>query len=567
NVRLVELCTLQTIIVLKGVSGIRSFMILIKQLTCLNDPLRIVLSVETRLMVNIVKDALLRKKFKEDLFTYCIENGILQCLLDASEPSNDNTNVVNALQEPFVVKQDPCKNSSRSPSQINHHCCYGCGDSLECIFCHQCTCELYGKGAHYGYNRPSKVSIIPDPEPFNNQTVNKLPQTVPSFGPTCYSEDGNSFTHDSKSNLVHDPPNFFNPPPQHPLYSCEFCRNDARYVHYCTPQKEEEKQIEEKQAAKARYWKIPVCYDDDDDEDYTISIIPKEPDNSLSMGDEHLNTILATESDEFIKSSVENLVPNPSESEGEHECDVHAYDNFTTFSNILFDSDYDFSSSNDQSFYDEDILKEIYSNSLFDEEIISIKIDPHHFNAESDLIESLLNHDSLIISSSSKIDSLFDEFAGELTLFKSIPPGINETDCDLEEETRMSRDCCMITHLLDSDSLMEEIVLSFTPDDPMPPGIEEDDYDSKKDILILEELLNNDSVLLPENESFHFDIPSSSRPPTKPLDGNSGILNVKVMGNIPLTRLMFTQPTLVPNQEKSPKLLPHQGHEAFQPST
>nr|GEU84580.1 hypothetical protein [Tanacetum cinerariifolium] len=37
----------------------------------------------------------------------------------------------------------------------------------------------------------------------------------------------------------------------------------------------------------------------------------KEPDNSLSMGDEHLDTILATESDEVIKSSVENLVPIP----------------------------------------------------------------------------------------------------------------------------------------------------------------------------------------------------------------------------------------------------------------
>nr|GEW69889.1 hypothetical protein [Tanacetum cinerariifolium] len=78
---------------------------------------------------------------------------------------------------------------------------------------------------------------------------------------------------------------------------------------------EEEKQIEEEQAAKARYWKIPVCYDDDDDEDCTIAITPilstKEPDNSLSMGDEHLDTVSATESDEFIKSSVENLVPIP----------------------------------------------------------------------------------------------------------------------------------------------------------------------------------------------------------------------------------------------------------------
>nr|GEW15786.1 hypothetical protein [Tanacetum cinerariifolium] len=109
--------------------------------------------------------ALPRKKFKEDLFTYCIENGILQ---DSFEPSNDNTNVVNALQEPFVVNQDPSENSSQNPLQINHHCCYGCGDPLEDIFCHQCTCELCENGALYGYNCPPKVSIIPDPEPFNN---------------------------------------------------------------------------------------------------------------------------------------------------------------------------------------------------------------------------------------------------------------------------------------------------------------------------------------------------------------------------------------------------------------
>nr|GEW44272.1 hypothetical protein [Tanacetum cinerariifolium] len=76
-------------------------------------------------------------------------------------------------------------------------------------------------------------------------------------------------------------------------------------------------------------WDRPtVCYDDDDDEDYTIAITPilstKEPDNSLSMRDEHLDTISETESDEFIKSRVESLVPIPSESEGipGNMCDV-----------------------------------------------------------------------------------------------------------------------------------------------------------------------------------------------------------------------------------------------------
>nr|GEU66962.1 hypothetical protein [Tanacetum cinerariifolium] len=167
--------------------------------------------------------------------------------------------------------------------------------------------------------------------------------------------------------------------------------------------------------------------------------------------------------------------------------------------------------------------------------------------------ESLLNHDSSIISSSSKIDSLFDEFADELTLLKSIPPGINETDCDLEEETHF------IKRLLydnssprppkefisenfeaafesfspspipveDSDSLMKEIDLSFTPDDLMPPAL-------RKMTMTLK-------------------------------DGNTGILNVKVMGDIseqkvPMPRLMLIH---VANQEKSPDLLPHLGHEVF----
>nr|GEX39320.1 hypothetical protein [Tanacetum cinerariifolium] len=177
--------------------------------------------------------ALLRKKFKEDLFTYCIENGILQ---DSSEPSNDNTNVVNALQEPFVVEQDPGENSSRSPTQINHHCYYECGDSLEDIFCHKCTYELCGNSAHYGYNCPPKVSVISNPEPCHNQNVDELPQTVPSFDPTCYSEDGNSFTYNSTSNLVYESPNVFNPPLQSLIYSYEFCGNDAYYGYDCSLQ-------------------------------------------------------------------------------------------------------------------------------------------------------------------------------------------------------------------------------------------------------------------------------------------------------------------------------------------
>nr|GEX65414.1 hypothetical protein [Tanacetum cinerariifolium] len=337
----------------------------------------------------------------------------------------------------------------------------------------------------------------------------------------------------------------------------------------------EEKQLEEEQAVKAQNWKLPVCYDDDDDEESSnpledniifelhpySAVTPNEPIDSLSMGDEHLNTILATESDEFIKSCVENLVPNPSESEGENECDVPA--GFTTFSNVLFDADYDFDS------------------------------DQHSFYAESDLIESMPNHDSSIIISS-KIDSLFDEFAGELTLLKSISPGIDETDCHPEKETRFAKRLLYDNSSPrppeetvsdnskadiesfspspipneDSDSHIEEIDLSFNRDDPMPSGIEEDDYDSGRDILILEKLLDNYSLSLLASESYHFDIPSPYRPPAKPPDGMTGTLNIKMLGDVsdqkvPILGLMITR---ILNQEKSLDLLSHQGFEAFQPS-
>nr|GEW24928.1 hypothetical protein [Tanacetum cinerariifolium] len=343
--------------------------------------------------------------------------------------------------------------------------------------------------------------------------------------------------------------------------------------------KQEEKQIEEEQVANARYWKIPA-YCDDDDDDYAIT--PNQPIDSLSMGDEHLNTIPVTKSDEFIMSCVENLIPNPSESEGESECDMPAREEFTTFSTILFNVDYEFDSSNDQSCSDEDVPEKFFSNPLFEEEIIPIKIDHHHDNVES-------THDSLLIISS-KIDSLLDEFAGELTLLKAIQLGIDKTDCHRltkrllydnssprppEEFVSKNSNADIESFspspipIEDSDSFMEEIDLSFNPDDPMPPSIEEDDDDSKRDILILEELPSNYSLSLPVNESFHFDILVFSRPPAKPPDGNTGILNIKMMGDIsdqkvPIPNLTITH---VPNQEKSPDLLSHPGFKTFQPFT
>nr|GEW33349.1 hypothetical protein [Tanacetum cinerariifolium] len=255
--------------------------------------------------------ALLLKKFKEDLFTSCIELGILQ---DSSEPSNDNTNVVNAPREPFVRNQDPGNNSSQSPPQINDHCCYGCGDSLEVPFVYPEPCY------NQDFNFPQEFQEFHDFQQHNlccencgviHEAYQCQPKNAVYYHEQNYCYDSNSFGLDQ-----------FQPQQytvNHPIFNVQNDLFDSqnKLMEQLTPmydmvgqfikKKEEEKQIEEEEAANGRYWKIPACYDDDDD-DYAFAITRNEPINSLSMGDKHLDTIPATKSDEFIKSSVENLV-------------------------------------------------------------------------------------------------------------------------------------------------------------------------------------------------------------------------------------------------------------------
>nr|GFB92086.1 hypothetical protein [Tanacetum cinerariifolium] len=129
-------------------------------------------------------------------------------------------------------------------------------------------------------------------------------------------------------------------------------------------------------------WNRPAFYDDDDDVDYTIAITPvlstDEPVDSLSMGDKHLDTITAMESDEVIKSSVEDLVPIPSEFEGipDTMCDVHLVKNPTPLESkdhfeIIINSNDDISSSDDDSLYNENI--EYVEASPHDSKLVSLE--------------------------------------------------------------------------------------------------------------------------------------------------------------------------------------------------
>ncbi|GJT12500.1 hypothetical protein Tco_0859542 [Tanacetum coccineum] len=259
-------------------------------------------------------------------------------------------------------------------------------------------------------------------------------------------------------------------------------------------------QQEEQEEPAAQNFLINLNFPMADDDEYiviyrkpkaiTLDLPTEEPDNSLSIGDEHFNTISETE-----KSSVENLVPIPSEFKGISEdiCDMPSCD---------------------------------------------------YFDAECGLILILLSRDISITSP--KIDFLPEEFVGELDFIDPILPGIDEDNFDEddfdEEEGEIDNDILQIEDeilrekllnvnllidkiealnltpstpfmlknpssspilVVDSDFLVEEVDTFLVPEDSIPPSIESD-LDSEGDIVFLDNLLNEDPI--PEYERFTFDI-------------------------------------------------------------
>ncbi|GKA11355.1 hypothetical protein Tco_0690788 [Tanacetum coccineum] len=473
--------------------------------------------------------AFVRKCLNEGWYTIHDENEILNTF----ESSNDNTNIVSAPQEPFVFNQDPGKRSSQSPPHIDHNCCYECGDSLDDIFCQRCTCKSCGKGAHYGYNCPPQIPIISNPEPCYNQNLNEILQNLQSLQQQCLLDCGGphetfqcqpmnkDYYHEQNS--CYDSNSFGfdqTQPPQytvnHPIFNVQndLLNSQNKLMEQMTSicdmvgqimqKKEEERRIAEDQVAKDQYWKIPICYDDD--EDYTIAITPvlltEEPVNSLSMGDEHLDTIHETESNEVIKSSVENLVPIPSESEGisNDTCDVPVCEDPSTFDalkdhyEILSDSNDDGTSSYDNDF------KDIEYMSL--EEVNDVNQEKKEFNLEvileiQDVIlrEKLLNINRLIAN----IKSLNDNPTPNRMLNSPSPIPVADSDSFFEESD---------TSLSYSDNSLPEFESFSDHTEETRSGLTN---------VVISDNSNEPLLELPQFESFHFD-PLFPRPPPEPSD-------------------------------------------------
>ncbi|GJR34618.1 putative ribonuclease H-like domain-containing protein [Tanacetum coccineum] len=235
-------------------------------------------------------------------------------------------------------------------------------------------------------------------------------------------------------------------------------------------------------------------YDDDDYKESTIPLteivsqIPPsiaitpvlptlEPEDSLIMGNEELSTILEKESDEVIKSSVEDLVPIPSKSEdtfgSDSKCDLPSCNDFSpikvfeeksvTFSNPLFDSNEDFTSSDDESLSDEDVPEDnvkIYSNPLFefDDEYISGDVNPLF----DEVLENIESKDSYV--------SNLDKPALLVTPLSDA----NEDEC------------------FDPGGEIDEIDAFLDID--VSTDIENGYHDSEGDIIYLESLLINNTI-------------------------------------------------------------------------
>nr|GEW25619.1 hypothetical protein [Tanacetum cinerariifolium] len=313
------------------------------------------------------------------------------------------------------------------------------------------------------------------------------------------------------------------------------------------------------------------CYDDaDDDEDYTIAVTPslstEEPDNFLSMGDEHLDTILATDAEKFIKSSVENLIPIPSESEGipDNMCDVHFHDNsppldvskdqFEDFSN----SKDEFSLTNDDSFSIDNIdyveasppdseLSELVSSEVMEiviQEVGGIDNDILLTIKDDILRENLLNINLLI----AKIEALNDnptlsfDFMTKSSSTSQISSGGTTTRSDIslpeyeflyDDHVKEISSGSTTTH---SDSSLYDSFIFDLLINPFPPADRSEFYEFADELTHI--------ISLPEYDCFFFKI-----------EPNSGDFTIDVVEDISPTReprvhnALSTHPTLQLNLE------------------
>nr|GFC05970.1 hypothetical protein [Tanacetum cinerariifolium] len=253
------------------------------------------------------------------------------------------------------------------------------------------------------------------------------------------------------------------------------------------------------------------------------------------------------------------------------ECDLPFCDNspdfnndFEIFSNPLFDFKDDYTSSDDESSSEEDVpvkhfkfTRTLFSNLMkksFPSEINPIynevleDLDPilpgnenDHSNAESNLIESLLNKDTVITSS--KIDFILEEFVDELALINPIPPGIGETNFDPKENIRL------IKKLLYDNS-------SPRPPKGLNSGNDFEKENSGRDLAtkVVDDISDNST------RELYIHVPNV----LTTLPTLYSVFDTLLPLSFENKDKVFNPGILISKEEKSPPLLSHQGLKVFQ---
>nr|GEV26347.1 reverse transcriptase domain-containing protein [Tanacetum cinerariifolium] len=236
----------------------------------------------------------------------------------------------------------------------------------------------------------------------------------------------------------------------------------------------------------------------------------KEPDYSSSMGYENPNNTPKTESNEIIKSGVEELLPNLKE-----ENVVHQEEEEVDLEDI-------------SQIQDVDLREKLLSITRLIANIESLNDNPTP--------DCVLNSSVSIPIFENSDNSLSDNFSPEFEIFcdhtKETRSG-NTTHADnsltkydsfcfeieLDQERLIYVKKNDISDDSSNDPVLEEADLFLASDNSIPPGIENVTNDSEGDICFLEELLIDDSILSHESSDSNFeDNPSIPRPPPKPPD-------------------------------------------------
>nr|GEY01496.1 hypothetical protein [Tanacetum cinerariifolium] len=271
-------------------------------------------------------------------------------------------------------------------------------------------------------------------------------------------------------------------------------------------------------------WNRPAFYNngDDDDVDYTIAITPilstEDPDNSLSMGDKHLDTILTTESDEVIKSSVEDLVPIPSESEGipDTMCDVHLVNNPTPLEakdhfEIVINSNDDYSSSDNDTLYNENI--EYVQASPHGSELVSLEVAeiviPEDEKIEDDILREKLLKVNLLIA---KIEALKDNSTPSFEFLtkssSTFPKSILEETNTFDDSLPEFENFCFDLEEISSGSTTTHSDMSFS--DYATFSF----YDDHIEEISSGSTTSHSGISLSEYDSFIFDLSNDQFTPT-----------------------------------------------------